>query len=325
MTSVLIACLMAASPMQQDDGRDRPNRRGNQEIERLKKQAQDLEAKAQELMRQIEELEGDKRTQAQRALDEVRASLKEIKDQILRLDPRDPVAVPAPVAPRDPRERELLDRIANLQKRIQAKDFHDERELDKLLVEQRQLEAELADLRAHAREMKGMHQPPMPERLNEEQRRRMLDEVAGWLKENEPHLAEQLNVLGREKRWDEQERLLRDVYAKMTAMQDLKRRDPKEFERVQKMNRLDADSRRLGEDLRRAKDPEKRAEFKAKLKETLVELFDMREAARWRELEALEAQVKELRRTLESRKENRDKIIEKRAKELGGEKDDTDW
>jgi polyhydroxyalkanoate synthesis regulator phasin len=324
MTSVLIACLMAAAPMQQDDGRERPNRRGNQEIERLKKQAQDLEAKAQELTRQLEDLEGDKRAEAQRALDEIRVALKEIKDQILRLDPRDPAPVAPPVAPRDPRERELLDRIAVLQKRIQSKEFKDERELEKLLAEQRQLENELAEIRAHAREMKGMHQPGLPP-MNEEQRRRMLDEVAAWLKENEPHLAEQLNILGREKRWDEQERLLRDVYGKMTAMQDLKRRDPKEFERVQKMNRLDADSRRLGEDLRRAKDPETRAELKAKLKETLVELFDMRETARWRELEALEAQVKELRRTLESRKENRDKIIEKRAKELGGEKDDTDW
>jgi hypothetical protein len=68
-----------------------------------------------------------------------------------------------------------------------------------------------------------------------------------------------------------------------------------------------------------------RAEITAKLKETVVQLFDIREKARAREVDMIKKRLEELTQLLEKRKSNRDAIIEKRLKQLSGESDDLDW
>ena len=289
----------------------------------LKRQAAELEARLAELGKQLEGLDGEKRAAMEKAIADLKASLRVILDQVSRMDP----SFAPPQQDFRSRERELVEQIGKLQRWIQSGDFRKE-EGEKLVAEQRRLEAELDELRAHSRDMKGMHTPRLPDApLADEQRRRMLGELGPWLKENDPNGAENLNRLWTEKRFDEHERMLRDSYSRMQAMRDMKERDPKEFERQQKAGRLDAESRRLGDELRRVppEEKEKRAELKKKLGATLTELFDLRETARWRELEALEAQMKEMRQTLESRKVNREKIVEKKAKELAGEKNEDDW
>lgn len=70
---------------------------------------------------------------------------------------------------------------------------------------------------------------------------------------------------------------------------------------------------------------DERAELTAKLKETVVQLFDLREKARAREVDMIKKRLEELTQLLEKRKANRDAIIEKRLKQLTGESDDLDW
>lgn len=94
-----------------------------------------------------------------------------------------------------------------------------------------------------------------------------------------------------------------------------------------KIQKLEQESREIGDQIRRlpAEEKEKRAELRARLDKTLGDLFDQREAGRWKELEDLDARVKDLRQSLETRKQNKGKIIERRARELSGERDDMDW
>jgi len=68
-----------------------------------------------------------------------------------------------------------------------------------------------------------------------------------------------------------------------------------------------------------------RAAVISKLKETVVQLFDLRERIRAREVEMIKRRLEELTQMLEKRKSNRDAIIEKRVKQLSGESDDLDW
>jgi len=68
-----------------------------------------------------------------------------------------------------------------------------------------------------------------------------------------------------------------------------------------------------------------RAAVISKLKETVVQLFDLRERIRAREVEMIKKRLEELTQMLEKRKANRDAIIEKRVKQLSGESDDLDW
>ncbi len=68
-----------------------------------------------------------------------------------------------------------------------------------------------------------------------------------------------------------------------------------------------------------------RAEVTAKLKDTVVQLFDLREKMRAREVDMIKKRLEELTQLLEKRKANRDAIIEKRLKQLSGESDDLDW
>ncbi len=317
MLKLLMMMALAVPAVQDEERRDRkPDPQG------LKRQAEEIDAKLQALAKSVEELKGEKRDQALAVINDLRAMLKSVNDQILRFDPKE--GRPQP----NPREKELVEGIGRIQKRIQNKDFKNEEEATRLLNDQKRLEGELEEIRAHLRDMKGMHQPPNQpmQPLNDESRKRMVDEIAPWLKEAEPQTAERLNSAASERRLEEFDRLLRDAYGRFQAMRELKQRDPKEFERVMKMNRLEHESRMMGDEIRRLPaDDAKRTDLKKKLAATLVELFELREAGRWRELEALEFQVKDLRKTLEGRKENKDKIIDKRTKELSGEKSDEDW
>lgn len=74
-----------------------------------------------------------------------------------------------------------------------------------------------------------------------------------------------------------------------------------------------------------AESKEAREELKGLLVETVVELFDLREKARAREVEMIKKRLDELTQLLEKRKANRKAIIEKRVQQLSGESDELDW
>jgi hypothetical protein len=110
----------------------------------------------------------------------------------------------------------------------------------------------------------------------------------------------------------------------MRDLNDLKQRDPKAYERMQSMRTLDREGRELADHVRQAPPEEKEAATK-RLLENLGKQFELREEQRVREIAELKRRVEGLEKSLTDRKANKEKIVERRKKEMLGEKVDEDW
>jgi hypothetical protein len=150
------------------------------------------------------------------------------------------------------------------------------------------------------------------------------DEVRGWLKDNEPETFRRLNQLQEEGKREDVQRVLGDASMRMREMAELKQRDPKGYERIQEMRRLEREGMELAEQARRAPPEEKDATSK-KLSENLAKQFDLREELRVREIAELKRRVDALEKALGDRKTNKEKIVDRRRREMLGEKVDEDW
>jgi hypothetical protein len=145
-----------------------------------------------------------------------------------------------------------------------------------------------------------------------------------WLKENEPETLRRWSQLREEGRREEAARLLAEVAPRMRELRELKERDPRGYEKMMALRRLERESMEQAEKARRAP-PEEREAAQKKLTEMLSRLFDAREEVRLRELGELKRRVEMLEKALAERKTNKDRIVEKRRRELLGEKSEDDW
>ena len=150
------------------------------------------------------------------------------------------------------------------------------------------------------------------------------EEVLGWLKENEPDLFRHLSQMQEEGRREEAQRVLGEASLRMRELADLKLRDPKGYERIQELRRLEREGMGLAEQARKASPDEKEAATK-KLNENLSRQFDLREEQRVRELTELKRRVEMLEKSVGDRKAAKEKIVERRRRELLGEKMDEEW
>ena len=149
-------------------------------------------------------------------------------------------------------------------------------------------------------------------------------ELKTWMGEHEPETLRLWNQLSEEGRHQDANRVLREVNSRMRELKELKERDPKGFEKMMEMRRLERESAEQAEQARRAPPEEREAALK-KLKETLSRLFDAREEIRARELTELKRRVEALEKAVAERKGNKERIVEKRRRELMGEKSEDDW
>ena len=150
------------------------------------------------------------------------------------------------------------------------------------------------------------------------------DEVLAWLKENEPETMGRLLKLQEEGRNEDARRLLWEAGPRMRELKELQQRDPKSFEKMMELHRLERESMALAEQARVAP-PEEREAAQKKLRESLSRLFDLREESRLREVAELKRRVEGLEKAMAERKANKDRIVEKRRRELLGEKSEDDW
>lgn len=150
------------------------------------------------------------------------------------------------------------------------------------------------------------------------------EEVRVWLKDNEPETFRRLNQMQEEGKREDVQRILGETSMRMRELNDLKTRDPKGYERMQELRRLEREGMELAEQARRASAEEKEAASK-KLQENLAKQFDLREEQRVREITELKRRVEALEKALGDRKAGKEKIVEKRRRELMGEKVDEDW
>lgn len=117
----------------------------------------------------------------------------------------------------------------------------------------------------------------------------------------------------------------------LAEMLEVKRREPKEYERWLDQKRLEFGTIILGAKIHAAQrgvDKVGAADLAAmekRLRKTLEKLFDQRIENREREVKMLEREVKELRSLIKKREENRAFIIEKRFRELTGQEETMAW
>jgi tetratricopeptide (TPR) repeat protein len=151
------------------------------------------------------------------------------------------------------------------------------------------------------------------------------DEVREWLRENEPETARQVARLEEEGRRQDAMDLLRQAGERRREMEDVRRRDPQGFEKMASMRRMERESIELAEKVRPMPAGAERDEAVKKLNGLLGKLFDLREEARAREIVELKRRIEELEKSLSSRKAGKERIVERRRRELLGEKIDEDW
>jgi colicin import membrane protein len=150
------------------------------------------------------------------------------------------------------------------------------------------------------------------------------DEVREWLKANEPETWLRLSGAELGGHTEESRRILGDAAGRMRDLAELKQRDPGAYEKLQEMHRLEREGAALAEQARRAPAEEKEAASK-KLKENLARQFDLREEQRLREIAELKRRVESLEKAIGERRANKDRIVDKRRRELLGERVDEDW
>jgi hypothetical protein len=166
--------------------------------------------------------------------------------------------------------------------------------------------------------------PPPGERRGPQTPNFNVEETREWLKANEPETFRALTQLQNEGRRPEVMRILTEAQPRMRELAELKQRDPRGYEKLMELRRLERESIEQAETARRSPADQREAAV-AKLKETLNKLFDAREEVRARELTELKRRVEALEKAVTDRKASKDKIVEKRRRELLGEKSDEDW
>jgi len=176
----------------------------------------------------------------------------------------------------------------------------------------------------------GMMMPPQAEnRFSQSSQMNqgmpMLDEeTEKLLKELDPERLERLNHL-REVDPPAYMRLLEETQRERIKLRELKERDPQRYEQVIQERKMETEIKGLAGQYRKSQDNSEKEELKKQIKTKMEKLFDLREAQREIEIKRLEEQLTKLREKMKVRKANRDKIIERRQRELIGEDDDMGW
>lgn len=151
------------------------------------------------------------------------------------------------------------------------------------------------------------------------------EELREFLRTFDPRMAEEMNRLRETGRMEEYRRLLHEANKRMADLKRMKEHNPDEYERVVKVNRLEQETVEMAHRLREGRTDNPPEKVRETLASGVRELFDLREESREREVKELRRRLEELEKSLEKRKANRERIIERRIRELLGEADDEGW
>ncbi len=174
----------------------------------------------------------------------------------------------------------------------------------------------------------GLRKPPPPVERPDHQRRsippeevgKILSEQGAALRREYPGRVADLEILIGDGRLRDAGRMLEDLVARYRHLSDLKKRDLEAYEIQKKIHNLDFTCLKLAEKVRRGE-----TSHRGELEKKLSELFDLRESMRAREIGILKRRIAELEGRLDQRQEKKDLIVQKRLRELLGQKDIVEW
>ncbi len=340
MTLIALCALCLQDPPQRD--KPRP-----QDPEARERAAKDLEKRAMELREQIDSLPKESTIREEKSV-----LLKRTEAEIQRL--RTPVQPPQPPEPprgpeggdrrrpNPPLSAEERDRLVQSEEELNVRIEKNPKDAAAYWTrgetrqrlgnaegaagdfqKARQMDPEFRGRNVPMPPRRGPEGVPMPDgplRTVENP-----DEIRAWLKENEAGTFKRMMRAQDEGRRPEVMQILSEAEPRMRQMIDMKEHDPKGYERVKEMHRLDAESLELAERARRTEAPDERERLAKQLAETLGKLFDLREENRVLDVAQLKKRVESLEKELSNRKANKEKIIDQRRRELLGAKGEFDW
>lgn len=162
--------------------------------------------------------------------------------------------------------------------------------------------------------------PPCPPKLLKED----LEKADKFLKENDPVKYKDIQEI---KGKDEllYEKIMSEVFRDMIFLERMKKENPDLYKNIIEEKRMESSLHSILRTLKSEKNAEKIKSLKEDVKKCLSKIFDLRQAAREDRLKKLEGDIQELRKKNESRKKNKDKIVELRYMEVMGRFQDLEW
>jgi hypothetical protein len=271
---------------------DRPEH--NQDIQQIKEKIMHLREMAKAAK------EGDDMEEARELMEKAMELEKQLKE---RFQPRER---------RDQRGSDVRQKIMQIREMIKA--AKESGDMDKA----RELAEKAA---AIEREFRERMQPGDRKEPESDQK---MEKIRAFLKEFYPEKLEELERL-REENPAAFAREIQGCVREIQNLENLKKNDPERFKEVIELRKLERESMRIAESYRRERDTNKKVEIKQKLREILNCIFEHKNKEQQREIEHLSQELDRLKKRIESRTQNKDKILDRRINEMTGEKDESDW
>lgn len=149
------------------------------------------------------------------------------------------------------------------------------------------------------------------------------DEESALLRDLNQNLKKDLEVI-KKLDLDKYRELLGGMRFRMRDLPLFSRRDKEARERRNRIEELEVQSEALGLEYQKGNQSDKQKNMED-LKQSLSELFELREKERRLEYEELQKRLNELKTTLDQRSKNKEEIIRRRIMELTGESEYLRW
>ncbi len=148
--------------------------------------------------------------------------------------------------------------------------------------------------------------------------------VFQFLKKTDPGRIRLLEML-RHKEPFEYREAIRDILSEMNEMDHLRKDNPKLFEKFVIRRKLEVQSHRLADEIHRSRDKTRKAKLEEELRAVLQKLFPLRCLELETQINELSEELAKAKKLLEIKRKNKDKVIERRFRELTGVEDALDW
>ena len=162
------------------------------------------------------------------------------------------------------------------------------------------------------------------ERPWHERERPAPDEIHEFLEDKLPERAEEMARL-REREPEAYRHEIMMIGEMVMRYREMMEHNPELAEAFILSHKMEAECNRLAEEIRETEDQEKQRALRSKLKLLLEKVFDLRLKEPEMHIRNLEKEVNEMKDMIERRKTNKDKIIQRRLKDMTGERNDLDW
>lgn len=90
------------------------------------------------------------------------------------------------------------------------------------------------------------------------------------------------------------------------------------------VQKMDIEAGSLAEEIKNEKNKDKRSKLETRLVDTLNEIFDLQMEDRAMEIEAMKKEIEEIQAMIEKRKNNKEKIVQRRIRQILEDDDDED-